>query len=350
MRIGLVGYGFGGRFFHAPLLTSLADATLVGVVTRADERRQQLNADHPDVPAFDSIGQLVEAGVDLLVICTPLPGRAALIQEAFDLGVAVVTDKPFASDASQAAALIDAAQAAGVPFTVYQNRRWDSDFLTVRKLIADGTLGTISHFESRFERYSPQSLGDTSAGGVLLDLGSHLVDQALQLFGSVETVYGELYYSPQAPELDYGFFVALRHHNGVVSHLYGNKLQDAEPRRFRVTGSLGTYCVEGLDGQEEATLAGRSPRSEGERWGVEEHRRWGWFERGSERLKIRSEHGNWPQFYGQVVEALKQGGEMPVALADALLTVRILDAARQSAQRREVVTMPAPEGPKKNLE
>jgi predicted dehydrogenase len=341
MRIGLVGYGFGGRFFHAPLLTSLADASLVGVVTRSDERRQQLNADHPGVPAFDSIGQLVEAGVDLLVICTPLPGRAALIQEAFDHGIAVVSDKPFAFNAAEADALIAGAQRSGVPFTVYQNRRWDSDFLTVRKLIAEGTLGTVSHFESRFERYSPQSLGDTSAGGVLLDLGSHLVDQALQLFGAVETVYGELYYSPQAPDVDYGFFVALRHRSGVVSHLYGNKLQDAEPRRFRVTASNGTYCVEGLDGQEEATLAGRSPRSEGERWGVEEHRRWGWFERGAEREKIRSEHGNWPQFYGQVVEAIKEGSELPVSLAEALLTVRVLDAARLSAERRQVVKLNA---------
>ncbi|MGI4840457.1 MAG: Gfo/Idh/MocA family protein [Janthinobacterium lividum] len=339
MRIGLVGYGFGGRFFHAPLLTSLADAKLVGVVTRSDERRQQLSADHPGVPAFDSIGQLVEAGVDLLVICTPLPGRAALIQEAFDHGIAVVSDKPFAFNATEASALIAAAHSGGAPFTVYQNRRWDSDFLTVRKLIAEGTLGTVSHFESRFERYSPQSLGDTSAGGVLLDLGSHLVDQALQLFGAVETVYGELYYSPQAPDVDYGFFVALRHRSGVVSHLYGNKLQDAEPRRFRVTGSNGTYCVEGLDGQEEATLAGRSPRSEGERWGVEEHRRWGWFERGAEREKVRSEHGNWPRFYGQVVEAIKEGRELPVALDEALLTVRVLDAARLSSVRRQVVKL-----------
>jgi len=344
MRIGLVGYGFGGRFFHAPLLTSLADAELVGVVTRADARRQQLAADHPGVPAFDSLGQLAEAGVDLLAISTPLPGRAKLIHEAIEHGIAVVSDKPFAVDADEASGLIAAAEARGVPLSVYQNRRWDSDFLTVRKLINDGALGTVTHFESRFEVYAPQSLGDPSSGGVLRDLGSHLVDQALQLFGPVASVYAELYYSPLAPEVDYGFFVALRHRGGVISHLHGNKLQDAEPRRFRVTGTSGTYSVEGLDGQEAAALAGRSPRSEGERWGVEEHRRWGWLEHGDAREKIRSEHGNWPHFYQQVLAALRHGEPLPVDAREALQTVRILDAACRSHALGEVVKVRADGG------
>ena len=134
MRIGLVGYGHGGRFFHAPLISSLPAATFVGVVTRSAERRQLLAAEHPGVPAFDSIGQLVEAGVDVLVISTPLKGRPALVLDAIEHEVAVVSDKPFAADAQQAQTLITMAERQGVQLSVYQNRRWDSDFLTVRKL------------------------------------------------------------------------------------------------------------------------------------------------------------------------------------------------------------------------
>lgn len=339
MRIGLIGYGFGGRYFHAPMLTSLSDARLVGVVTRSNERRQQLAKDHPGVRAFDDMNQLAEAGVDLVVISTPLPGRAELVLQAIEQGLAVVSDKPFAVDSDEAGSLISAARQHQVPLTVYQNRRWDSDFLTIRKLINDGTLGDITHFESRFERYSPGSLGDPGSGGVLRDLGSHLVDQALQLFGAVEHVYCELYYSPLAPTIDYGFFLTLHHCNGVVSHLHGNKLQDSEPRRFRVTGSLGTYSVEGVDVQETSVLAGLSPRSEGDRWGVEEHRRWGYLEHAGQREKVRSEHGGWQRFYLQLQQALAGNGPLPVRAEDALLTVRILDAARLSFERKKVLRL-----------
>lgn len=337
MRIGLVGYGKGGRYFHAPLLASLPAATFAGVVTRSASRREELAKDHPGVQPYDNIGQLVGAGVDLIVISTPLEGRSQLIREAIEQGVAVVSDKPFAVDAQEASALIEAAKQRGVPLTVYQNRRWDSDFLTVRKLIEDGILGDIRHFESRIERYSPHSLGNTSGGGVLRDLGSHMVDQALQLFGPALRVYGELTYSPEAPEVDHSFFVALTHANGVVSHLHGSKLQAAEPRRFRVTGSAGTYTVDGLDVQEEALLAGRSPRSEGERWGAEDAGNWGWLQRGAQRERVRSEQGSWPQYYLQLQAALEAGMPPPVTLEQVLLTVRTLDAARESAEKGCVV-------------
>jgi predicted dehydrogenase len=345
MRIGLVGYGHGGRFFHAPLLTSLPQAQLVGVVTRSAERRQLLAVDHPGIPAYDSLGQLVEAGVDLIVISTTLQGRPALVHEALELGIAVVSDKPFAMDANQARELIAAAERQQVPLTVYQNRRWDSDFLTVRKVIASGALGDIRLFDSRVERYVPHSVGDPSGGGALRDLGSHLVDQALLLFGPVARVYAELHYTAPAQQWDHGFFVSLEHRNGVTSHLRSSNLQDGEPGRFRVTGSTGTFRVDGLDVQSEAVLAGLSPRSEGERWGVEEHRRWGWLEHAGEGEKVPSERGNWPAFYQQVQQALQAGTAMPVNLADVLQTTLVLDAARLSFERRQVVPLETQEVP-----
>ncbi|MGE7957328.1 Gfo/Idh/MocA family protein [Pseudomonas sp. NPDC089530] len=339
MRIGLVGYGHGGRHFHAPLIASLPGATLAGVVTLSAERRRLLAVEHPGVPAFDSLAQLLAAGVDALVISTPLEGRAALVHEAIEGGVAVVSDKPFASDAGQAQALIEAAARRQVPLSVYMNRRWDSDFLTLRKLLDAGVLGRISRFESRVERYVPEAVGNASGGGFLRDLGSHLVDQALLLFGPVRRVYAELQYAAQAPGCDYGFFLALSHAGGVVSHLSGSCLQNCPGPRFRVSGSAGCYTVEGLDGQEAALVAGLSPRNEGERWGVEEHRRWGWFEQGEVRERVASERGDWLQFYKQWQAALQGQGRLPVDPAEALATTRVLDAARLSAEHSRVVEM-----------
>ncbi|MGY2402867.1 Gfo/Idh/MocA family protein [Pseudomonas sp. SDO5271_S396] len=341
MRIGLVGYGHGGRFFHAPLIATLPGATFVGVVTRSPERRLQLTTDFPGVMAFDSIGQIVEAGVDALVISTTLKGRPALVLEAIEHGVAVVSDKPFAANAEQAQALITAAERQGSLLSVYQNRRWDSDYLTLRKLIAAGALGTVTRFESRVERYSPQAVGNASGGGWLRDLGSHLVDQALQLFGPVDRVFAQLHYTAEHPTVDHGFFMSLTHANGVISHLSGNALQNCQAPRFRVSGTGGCYTVDGLDGQEEALMAGKSPKTEGEHWGAEEHRRWGWFEQGEERERVPSEKGCWTQFYRQLQSAVHGQGPLPVDAADALQTTRVLDAARLSAQRGQVIEMNA---------
>lgn len=338
MRIGLVGYGRGGRVFHAPLLASLGSAQWVGVVTRSAERRAQLAADYPGVPAFDTLAQLVEAGVDAVVISTSLKGRPALVLEAIEHGVAVVSDKPFAADAQQAQVLVDSAERQGVPLSVYQNRRWDSDFLTVRKLVDSGVLGQVQRFESAVERYEPDNLGNDSGGGWLRDLGSHLVDQALQLFGPVTRVYAELAQQP-GQAVDHGFFVSLTHASGTISHLHGNGLQSAPRPRFRVCGEHGSYSVEGLDVQSEQAEAGLTPASAGDNWGVEEHRRWGWFEQGAEREKVPSERGNWLQFYQQLQAAVDQGAELPVDARDAVQALVVLDAARRSATLGEVVKL-----------
>ncbi|MFS2157039.1 Gfo/Idh/MocA family oxidoreductase [Pseudomonas sp. Pseusp122] len=340
MRIGLVGYGKGGRFFHAPLIASLPDATFVGVVTRSTERRQELLADHPGVAAFDSLAELAAAGVDAVAISTPLATRRGLILQAIELGLAVVSDKPFSADAAQARELLEAAERRGVLLSVYQNRRWDSDFLTLRKLLADGTLGVINRFESSIERYSPRSVGKLAGGGVLLDLGSHLVDQALQLFGPAVRVYAELQYaSPQQP-VDHGFFIALTHRSGVVSHLSGSCLQNAARPRFRLSGSEGCYSVQGLDGQEAAVLAGLTPKTEGQRWGVEPQACWGWFELGERREAVPSQRGEWLSFYMAFQQALTGQGSNPVTPEEVLANAQVLDAARLSALQGRVVNLP----------
>jgi predicted dehydrogenase len=339
VRIGLVGYGSGGRFFHSPLLSSAAGCVFAGVVTRSAERRELLAAEHPATQAYESLSAMA-ADVDAVTICTPAATHAALALQALDLGLAVVCDKPFALDASDARRVVERAESAGLILSVYQNRRWDSDFLTVRKLIADGALGEITVFESRFERFAPARGPKESGGGTLLDFGAHLVDQALQLFGPVDTVYGELRPRADRDGLDDDVFAALVHQSGVRSHLFGSHSAGDPRRRFLVSGTTGAYVVAGMDCQESALLAGLSPASEGELWGLEIQERWGEIRRGKEPVEVvPTERGRWDTYYPAFAAAVQGQGQVPVDPRDSLAAMQILDAVRLSATQRRVVDL-----------
>jgi predicted dehydrogenase len=212
VRIGLAGYGRGGRYFHAPLIGLAPECTLTAVVTRNQRRRAELAEDFPGVPAAGSLGDLAAAGADAVVITTPLDTHEALVRETIALGLPVVCDKPFTPDAPSARTLIEAAERSGVPLAVYQNRRWDADFRTVRALVASGALGEVISFESRMEQYPPAGGFATTGGGVLRDFGSHLADQALHLFGPAAAVYAETHVMSDG--FDDGFFLSLRHTAG----------------------------------------------------------------------------------------------------------------------------------------
>ncbi|GGQ55644.1 Gfo/Idh/MocA family protein [Couchioplanes azureus] len=335
-RIGLVGYGSGGRIFHAPLLASADGVEFAGVVTRSAERREELGRAHPEVPAYDSLADLAAAGAEAVTISTPAATHAALAREAIGLGLAVVVDKPFALDAATAREVTTLAADRGVPLTVYQNRRYDADLLTVRRLIADGALGEVRRFESRFERWAPERQPPAAGGGTLLDFGAHLVDQALLLFGPVTRAYAEM---RADGDLDSDVFVALHHAGGVESHLWGSWRQAAPGPRFRVTGTTGTYVVDGIDGQEALLKAGRSPAALGERWGVEPEHAWGRLYRGATGAPVRSERGRWDSFYPAFAAAVRGEGPLPVDPWDSVRAMEVLDAARRSAATGAAVAL-----------
>ena len=340
-RIGLAGYGSGGRIFHAPLLASAEGVEFAGVVTRSAERRAELAKGHPGVPAYDSIADLAAAGAEAVAISTPAATHAALAREAIALGLAVVVDKPFALDAEAAREVVTLAEETGVPLTVYQNRRFDADFLTVRRLIGEGALGEVRRFESRFERWDPDRQPPAAGGGTLLDFGAHLVDQAHVLFGPVARVYAELRADGDG-DLDSDVFVALHHESGVESHLWGSWRQAAPGPRFRVSGTTGTYIVDGLDCQEALLKAGRTPASLGERWGVEPEHTWGRLYRGATGAPVRSERGHWDSFYPAFAAALRGEGPLPVDPWDSVRAMDVLDAARMSATTGETVDLGKP--------
>ena len=235
VRIGLAGYGLGGRYFHAPLIASAPNCEFLGVVTTSPERRGQV-AEDLSRPAFASLAELASAGAEAVAISTPAATHISLTQQALRLGLAVVCDKPFALDADSARTTVKLAEQLNVPLTVYQNRRWDSDFLTLRELLNTGALGTLTVFESRFERFRPGSSPSAAGGGTLLDFGSHLADQALVLAGPVTGVYAEMHYHAGPGGLDDDVFVALTHSGGVRSHLWGSWRQGAPGPRIRAAG------------------------------------------------------------------------------------------------------------------
>ncbi len=338
VRFGLVGYGFGGRYFHAPLLAAAAGCELLAVVTTAPERRAQVAREHPGVATVGSLEELAAAGAEAVAISTPADTHTALTEQALRLGLAVVCDKPFALDAPSARGTVELAERLGLPLSPYQNRRWDSDFRTVQDLVARGALGEVSRFESRFERLAPESGPGAAGGGTLRDFGSHLVDQALLLLGPVGSVYAE--WRLRDSGLDDDVFVALAHTGGARSHLWGSWRQGAPGPRFRVTGTTGSYVVGGVDGQEDALVAGQSPATLGSRWGAEPADRWGRVHRGDDGEPVPTLPGAWHTFYPAFAAAVRGRGPLPVPARDAVATATVLDAARRSAAEGIVVGLP----------
>jgi predicted dehydrogenase len=337
VRIGLAGYGLGGRYFHAPLIASATNCEFLGVVTTSPERRRQV-AEDLGRPAFASVEELASAGAEAVAISTPAATHVTLTQQALRLGLAVVCDKPFALDADAARATVQLAEQLNVPLTVYQNRRWDSDFLTLRELLSQGSLGTLTVFESRFERFRPQSGPPEAGGGTLLDFGSHLADQALVLAGPVSSVYAEMHHRADAAGLDDDVFIALTHEGGVRSHLWGSWRQGAPGPRIRAAGTEGAYVIQDVDSQEAQLRSGASPASGAEQWGAEPPERWGHLWRGDTEEAVPSVPGAWNLFYPAFAAAVRSAQPVPVDPWDAVATAAVLDAARASARTAQVVS------------
>jgi predicted dehydrogenase len=344
LRGAIIGYGLAGSAFHGPLISSTPGLTVATVVTSDPGRREQALRDHPEacvVSAPNELWRLADEH-DFVVVAARNDAHVPLAERALEAGLAVVVDKPLAPSAEEAVTLVEHAHASGKLLTVFHNRRWDSDHLTLRKLLAEGKLGDVLRHESRFERWRPEprtdawreTAGPAKGGGVLLDLGSHLVDQALQLFGPVSHVYAEID-NRRGSAGDDDAFVALQHHSGTYSHLWMSALAAASGPRLRVLGTRAAYVVAEVDGQEDALRSGRRPDDPGT-WGIEPDSRWGRLVKDEESEAVPSEPGAWPAFYTQLERALRVGEPPPVDPAEGVATLEVIDAARRSAAKREI--------------
>lgn len=340
VRVAILGYGLSGAVFHAPLIHATDGLEVAAILTRDVDRAAAARARYPGAAVVAGVEEVWEmAGrIDAVVLATPNRTHVPLGLAALDAGLHVVVEKPLAASAEDARGLIDAARRRDLLLTVFQNRRWDGDFLTLRRLIDDGELGDVHRMESRFERWRPvpkpgwrQEPAPEEAGGLLFDLGSHLIDQALVLFGPVRHVHAELDSRRPGARVDDDVFVALTHESGVRSHLWMNTIAALPGPRFRVLGSRATWTKQELDVQEGRLRAGDDPRDPD--FALEPEARWGSLDNGEASRTTRPERGDYAAFYTALVRAIRDGAPLPVDPADALATLEIIDAARRYAGR-----------------
>jgi predicted dehydrogenase len=256
----------------------------------------------------------------------------------------VVVDKPLAATVEDGRKLAEAARNHDLLAVPYHNRRWDGDFRTVQRIVREGTIGRITRFESRFERWRPiprpgwrERTDPAEAGGILFDLGSHLIDQAIVLFGPVSRVYAELENRRQGSDVDDDVFLALVHSSGVRSHLWMSAVAAEPGPRLRLLGMGGAYMKMGMDVQEGGLREGLRPDEAG--WGQEPEERWGILNDGTTSRRIRTETGGYHHFYAELEAAIRRRGPAPVDIEDAIAGLAVIDAARKSAAEARVVSV-----------
>ncbi|MEO5580018.1 MAG: Gfo/Idh/MocA family oxidoreductase [Gemmatimonadaceae bacterium] len=346
IRVGLIGYGLAGSVFHGPLIEATPGLSIAAVVTSDPARQEEARRAHSGARIVETAAQLWEhaSDLDLVVIASPNRTHAALARAALGAGLHVVVDKPLAPSSAEARQLIEEAGRNGRMLTVFHNRRWDGDFLTIRRLLSEDAIGTPLRFESRFERWRPVAKGGwrenpapEEAGGLLYDLGSHLIDQALVLFGPASHVYAELDRRRSAVEVDDDVFVALTHTSGVRSHLFMSAVAAQGGPRFRLLGTRAAYVKHGLDVQEAALRNDRRLDVTG--FGEDPSDAWGRLGDGDDVRRIETENGGYQRFYEGVAAALKTAAPPPVDPADAVAGLEVIEAAQRSAAERGVVTV-----------
>jgi predicted dehydrogenase len=345
-RVALIGFGLGGEAFHAPFIEAVDGLELAAIVTADPKRRERAARAHPHADLLDSASDVWNRApdLDLVVVTTPNRFHVPLARAAIDSDLAVVVDKPLAPTAADARQLVQDARARGVFLSVFQNRRWDGDFLTVRRLLEEGTLGSVVRFESRFDRWRPRAghgwrdaADPTEGGGLLLDLGSHLVDQALQLFGPARLVYAEVEARRPGAAVDDDAFLAITHTGGVHSHLSMTALAAQPAARLRLLGDRAAYVKHGVDVQEEQLRSGARPGDDG--FGEEPEERWGLLGSDDDVRRVRTERGAYVRFYEGIAAALRGDGPPPVDPEDAVAALEVLEAARASGAEGRAVEL-----------
>ena len=342
LNVALVGYGFVGKVFHAPLISAVDGLTLHTIVS---SNADAVHADFPDMhiaPTLDVA--LADPSVDLIVIATPNALHAPQAHAALDAGKHVVVDKPFTVTVSEASDLIVHAGRAGRLVSVFHNRRYDADFRTLRYLLADGALGTVTQFESHFDRFrlEVRDRWRERAGpgaGLWFDLGPHLIDQALLLFGAPLGITADIAVQRDGGETADYFHVTLRYARLRVI-LHASTMMAAHDLRYSVHGTLGSFVKQGLDSQEDSLKAGRTPGDA----------LWGHDARPGTLTTVHGDHtstriiagepGDYRRYYVGVRDAVNGSAPDPSPAGDALAVVWMIELGIESSEKRREVAIP----------
>jgi scyllo-inositol 2-dehydrogenase (NADP+) len=348
IRVGLIGFGLGGRVFHAPLISSVEGMELAAVLERTGNKAAER---YPGIVTYRTLEELLgDASLSLIVVTTPNGTHFELARQALRAGKSVVVDKPMAVRPEQIAELIELAAKKSLLLAPFHNRRWDGDFRTIEKLLHEEELGRLVAFESRMDRWRPMLPTDRvwkndpdAGGGLLLDLGTHLADQALALFGKPEAVSAEVRREREGADANDAFTVRLRYGGSdgpeLLVTLGANSLSLPAGPRFHLRGTKGNYWKSGVDPQEAAL--GKVTRIDDAQWGREPAAAWGilhvGIHGGTVSRPVEPIAGDYRLYYAEVRDALLGKGPAPVTALDAWRVARILAWAAQSAeQRREI--------------
>lgn len=344
VNVGIVGFGFAARTFHAPVIRAVAGLRLTTIVQRSGNDAARL---YPDVQVVRSVPELLSGGsTQLAVIATPNTSHFELARQCLLGGCHVIVDKPFATTYAEAAELVSLAKQSGLVLSVYQNRRWDGDFKTVSNLIETSALGRIVMYESHFDRYRPKPQPEAwreqvgAGSGVLFDLGPHLIDQALVLFGTPESVGADVRAEREGAMVDDAFDITLQYAARRVL-LRATMMASKPGPRFLLHGTKGSYVKYGLDPQEEALKQGATPG--GASWGKELPEAWGtlfqWETGVLSTRAISTEAGDYRGYYENVHDAIAGKAALAVTPQAALAVMRVLELAQQSSREGSVIPL-----------
>jgi len=360
IRTAVLGYGFAGRIFHSPFVHAVPGLELSAIVQRTGDNAA---ADYPGTRILRSADEAFgDSAIDLIVVAMPNDSHVEMARRALEAGKHVVVDKPIAGSSAEALELIALANKQGKLLAPFHNRRFDGDFLTVRKLVKEGTIGRVTLVNAHFDRFRPLQRANTwkeaggAANGLLFDLGPHLVDQALALFGVPSSITASVRHERDVTAIDDAFDIVLEFlrpvvgvegERGIRYECHASMIAAEPAPRFRVNGTLGSYVKAGLDPQEAALLGGARPPELGssEPWLREAESGWGTLTTAAdpaeptklERRKLATEVGDYRQFYANVRDAIWGEAKLVVSPEDGYRTIRLLELAMQSSDHNHTL-------------
>jgi predicted dehydrogenase len=351
VRVGVIGFGLAGQAFHAPVIRGVPGMELACILERHGSNAKQK---YPEVRVARTLDEMLsDKTIGLIVVATPNDSHYSYTKTCLEAGRDVVVDKPFTPTMAEAEQLVRLAADRGRLVTVYQDRRWDGAFLTVKKLVSSGALGTVAEYESRFDRFRLETKpsawreqAEFPAAGVLWDLGPHLIDGALVLFGEPETIFASALCQREASKIDDAFDVIMQYPRTRAT-LRARIIAYAPSHHLLLHGTKGSFVKYGMDPQEEILRGPNCPDGLdwGANWGLETKEHWGTLSRvGEAPRKVETERGDYRGFYANVRDAIEKRAPSEVTPEQALRTMRALLLAHKSSREgRSVRWTEAPE-------
>ena len=332
-RVGIAGYGLAGRYFHAPLLVG-AGFEIASILTKNEQRILDAKTDFPNAQICNSLEELLKSKIDLLVVASANQSHAEQAIAGLKAGIPVVVDKPMGRTLKETEEIIAVSKQTGVGVSTYFNRKWDSDSLTIKKIIGEGVLGQIFRLESRFEVFRPELKGGwrekkdvEQGGGNLLDLQPHLISTALDWFGPAQLISASVRVIRGGSDDD--IVLTLKHQSGVDSYLSASAIMGSAGPRIRLVGDKATLVIKDLDPQESLLRSGVKPKDG--KW-QQSTKSVAFIHTGDQVVEYQGVDGNYTQYYLEVKAALA-GGKWPVSTEEALAVAKIIDQAREISFR-----------------